>query len=255
MVQVVILSANGESRTMKTTAIAAGAPVTGALAAKVLRKTKPLEAIGAYKWKGQTLTVWAAKEGKAGTENKHELPPPHDEVLLFGDAVVTSSVGDFAVDAWLQFYDEAFGGFEDVGSEDSEEDDEEAEEAEGDDEDADGDEEADEEEAGDDEEDAEDGDAEDEGDEEEEAEEGDEDGDADEEEEEEEELEDDDCYDDGDEGGGGSKRRAPRRRTTAAPEYRRMDMGLRSRIKMPAPVGKRAPRWQTAPELQPESYV
>jgi cobalamin biosynthesis protein CobT len=233
---------------MKTTAIAAGAAVTGALAAKVLRKTKPLEAIGAYKWKGQTLTVWAAKEGKAGTENKHELPPPHDEVLLFGDAIVTSSAGDFAVDAWSQFYDEAFGGFEDVGSEDSEE--EEDGEAEGEDvEEEDGDEEEDAEEDAE-----EDGDAEEEGDEEE-AEEGDEDGDADEEEEEEEELEDDDCYDDGDEGGGGSKRRAPRRRTTAAPEYRRMDMGLRSRIKMPTPVGKRAPRWQTAPELQLEAYV
>jgi hypothetical protein len=31
-------------------------------------------------------------------------------------------------------------------------------------------------------------------------------------------------------------------------------MGLRSRIRLPAPVGKRAPRWQTAPELTAESY-
>jgi hypothetical protein len=33
-----------------------------------------------------------------------------------------------------------------------------------------------------------------------------------------------------------------------------MDMGLRSRVKVPMPLGKRAPRWQTAPELEEEEY-
>ena len=242
MVNVVILSANGESRTLKTAAIAAGAPVTGAAAAKAIRKTKPASALGTYKYKGATLTLWGWDEGKAGTENKHELPPPHDEPLFFGDIVVTSSTGDLTVDEWLVFYDAAFGGFEDLDSEDEEngEEEEEDEEEEDDEEE----EEVDEGDAGDEDE----GDAGDDSD----ADEGsDADEDSEEAEEEEEEGADDDCYDDEE---GGSKRRAPRRRTVTAPEYRRLDMGLKSRVKVPTPPGKRAPRWQTGPELAAEAY-
>jgi len=238
MVNVVILSANGESRTLKTAAIAAGAPVTGAAAAKAIRKTKPASALCTYKYKGATITLWGWDEGKAGTENKHELPPPHDEPLFFGDIVVTSSAGDLTVDEWLVFYDVAFGGFDDLDSEseasDEEEDDDEEEEEE---EVNDGD-------AGDEDE----GDAGDDSDADDDSEAGD---DSEAEEEEEEEDADDDCYDDEE---GGSKRRAPRRRTVTAPEYRRLDMGLKSRVKVPTPPGKRAPRWQTGPELEPEAY-
>jgi hypothetical protein len=240
MVQVVVLSANGESRTLKTIAFSASA-ATGAGVAKALRKVKPAELVGFYTTKtGTKLSVWGWRSGKAGTENKHDLPPMGDgadEGLLFGDAVVVSNAGDYTVEQWEVFYDEAFGGFESLDSE-----------SEGGDEDG-------EEEADDDYEEEEE--EEEEVDEEKEEEE-DEDGDADEEddeEEEEEEMEDDDCYDEGDENGGGAKRRAPRRRTIASPECRRIDMGLRSRIRLPAPVGKRAPRWQTAPELEAEAYA
>ena len=241
MVQVVVLSANGESRTLKTIAFAASA-ATGAGVAKALRKVKPAELVGSYTTKtGTKLSVWGWRSGKAGTENKHDLPPMGDgadEGLLFGDAIVVSNAGDYTVEQWEVFYDEAFGGFESIDSE--------SEGGEGGDEEADDDYEEEEEEE-----------EEEEVDEEKEEEE-DEDGDADEEddeEEEEEEMEDDDCYDEGDENGGGAKRRAPRRRTIASPECRRIDMGLRSRIRLPAPVGKRAPRWQTAPELEAEAYV
>jgi len=238
MVQVVVLSANGESRTLKTIAFAASA-ATGAGIAKALRKVKPAELVGSYTTKtGTKLSVWGWRTGKAGTENKHELPPMGDgadEGLLFGDAIVVSSAGDYTVEQWETFYEEAFGGFESLDSEgegeDEEEEAEEAEEAEADD---------DYEEEEKEEEEDEDGDAEEEDEEEEE---------------EEEEEEDDDCYDEGDENGGGAKRRAPRRRTIASPECRRIDMGLRARIRLPAPIGKRAPRWQTAPELEAEAYV
>jgi len=222
MVQLVVLSASGETRTLKSTA----AEATGLTIAKSLRKTKPAELIGTYTHKSQTLQLWGWRDGKAGTENKHELPPPHDELLLFGDAVISATSGNFTVEEWTTFYDAAFGGFDEIASNDGteEEVDEEVEEAEGEvEEDEEEEEEADEDEA------------------EEEA-------------EEEEEEEDGDCYDDGDDAGGAGKRRAPRRRAVTAPEYRRMDMGLKARVKMPAPPGKRAPRWQTAPELEPESY-
>ena len=235
-VGVVILPQNGDdARTQRSAAAAAN----GDAIAKILRKKKPAELVGVWKQKsGGELQLWGWREGKAGQENKHELPPPHDEVLLFGDVVVVSAVGgslrDFTAELWAAFYDEAFGGFEEIGEKDSDTDD--------DDDDVGGD-------VDDDEDDEDEDEDEDEGEGEGEDE---EDGDA--EEEEEEAEEDGDCYDEGEEGGGG-KRRAVRRRTAADAEYRRIDMGLRARLKMPTPPGKRAPRWQTAPELEAEDYA
>lgn len=245
MVQVVILSANGEHRTLKTAAFTAGT-ATGATVAKAVRKTKPAAVISTYTYKDQAITIWGWTEGKAGTENKHELPPDADGTeapLLFGDAIAVSSSGDFTDDQYSAFYEEAFGGFEDVDSSEDED--------EGEDED----EEEEEEDAEDEEEEKEEDDGEDGEAEESESEgEGEEGEEGEGEEEAEEEDADDDCYDDGDENGGGGKRRAPRRRAISSPEYRRIDMGLRARVKLPAPLGKRAPKWQTAPELEEEAY-
>lgn len=235
MVQFVILSANGEARASKSASITG--TVTGLSTAKVLRKTREATQIGTWSTKSGSIQIWGWKEGKAGTENKHELPPPADELLLFGDAVAVAlneeeAVIDLTLDAWASFYTEAFGGFEDL-EEDEEEEDLEEEDAEDDAE----------------EDDAEEDDAE-------EAEEEIEEEEEDEEESEEDEAdgEDGDCYDDAEDGGGG-KRRSNRRRTTiGGPELRRMDMGIRSRIKVPLPTGKRAPKWQTGSELEPEPY-
>jgi len=127
MVQITVLLANGEKRTLKTTAFT---EATGLGVAKALRKVKPAELICTYNFKEQVLSIWGWKDGKAGTENKHELPPAADGTdapLLFGDAVATSSAGDFAEDQYVTFYEEAFGGFEELGSEDEGEEEEEAE--------------------------------------------------------------------------------------------------------------------------------
>jgi hypothetical protein len=251
VVQVVILSANGESRQSRLT----GDEVTGAAIAKLCRKTKAAEEVGAYDAGEMVLTVWGWTTGKAGTENKHELPPPMDEQLLFGDAVVTASAVEddatmgFTVAQWESFYKAAFKGFHDTGSGSDSDSDTDSEEDEDEDEDE-GEEDAAEEEV---DEAAEEAGSADEGDSESEGSDSGSEGAASEEDEADEENE--DCYEDGDEGGGGGgKRRAPRRRTTAAPEYRRLEMGLRSRVKVPMPVGRRAPRWQTAAELVEEAY-
>jgi hypothetical protein len=241
VLQVVVLCANGESRQTRITS----GEATAATVSKLLRKTRPAVEIGKYVHDELTLTVWGWCDGKAGTENKHELPPPLDEVLLFGDAVVSASATEdgaahgMSVATWEAFYKEAFKGFHatesDAGSEDAgsaDEGDDDVEEDVGD-EDVDPDEEI----AEDEEEEVEDEEAEEE-----------------EEEEDVDEEEAEDCYDDEDGGGGGGKRRAPRRRATTAPEYRRLEMGLRARVKVPMPIGKRAPRWQTAPELVEEAY-
>jgi len=240
MVQVIVLSANGEKRVLKSTAIT-GVP-TGEMIAKALRKKTVAEKIGV--WEGEESDVfilWGWRDGKAGTENKHELPPPHDKVMMFGDAIVTfhededGEALNVKLDQWDTFYEAAFEGFEDLGSEDSDSEVSESDGAESECDDGDGDDDG-----------SASGDDTDDDDVEEDA------SGSEAEEEEEEEDADDDCYDDED--GGGGKRRAPRRRAVAAPEYRRIDMGLRSRIKMPTPPTKRAPRWQTASELEAEEY-
>ncbi len=113
----------------------------------ILRRATAPELLGTYKWSGMTLHLFGYKTGKVGTENKHELPPPHDKVLVFGDIVVIATKGStqqmvsFATTDYQKFHTDGHGGFEDLGSQDSEtdedeEDEEEAEEEEIEEEDA-----------------------------------------------------------------------------------------------------------------------
>jgi hypothetical protein len=73
-----------------------------------------------------TVELWAKDEGKAGMENKYELPPPIDETLFFGTYAVirTDENGDIislTADMWSKVYDTLFGGFDDVEEDDDEE--------------------------------------------------------------------------------------------------------------------------------------
>ncbi len=89
------------------------------------RKAAPTQ-IGTYTAKDQQLQLFGYKEGKAGQENKHELPPPYDKVLLFGDivliAVKDGQIQPITIEEYHEFYNRAFGGFDDLGSEEEEED-------------------------------------------------------------------------------------------------------------------------------------
>jgi len=100
-----------------------GIPDAAAIGTILRRQTLP-ELIGTYKYNGFVLYLFGYKSGKAGTENKHELPPPHDKVLLFGDAVLLAVKEGvpvaFGTNEYTKFYETAFGGFEDLGDEDSE---------------------------------------------------------------------------------------------------------------------------------------
>ena len=85
--------------------------------------------IGTYPWKSNTLFLFGYTDGKAGTENKHELPPPHDTQLIFGDIVVLMSKDkrSFAKplpikqDDYETFYTQVFEGFESLDDEEGEE--------------------------------------------------------------------------------------------------------------------------------------
>ena len=133
MLWCVVLQTKGTTRNAMITAPEGSVP-TPELIGAILRRVAPPELIGTWKWNSHMLYLFAYKTGKAGTENKHELPPPHDKILLFGDAIIVAmkagTIVSFGQPEFTKFYNEAFGGFEDLGSEDSEDDEEEEEEEE-----------------------------------------------------------------------------------------------------------------------------
>jgi DNA-directed RNA polymerase subunit M/transcription elongation factor TFIIS len=97
----------------------------------ILKKKESPEVLGTYKYKAQTLFLFGYTTGKAGTENKHELPPPHDTTACFGDIILLSTKDSkawttpipFKMADYEAFYTRAFGGFDDMNSdeEDAEE--------------------------------------------------------------------------------------------------------------------------------------
>ena len=76
------------------------------------------------------VELWSRDEGKAGTENKYDFPPPVDSTLYFGSCVLVrrdpdnQSLKDLSVETWSRMYDKLFGGFEDLDDDDISSDDE-----------------------------------------------------------------------------------------------------------------------------------
>ncbi len=77
-----------------------------------------------------TVELWARSDGKANQENKYDFPPPVDTVLFFGACVLVANVShdsktchDLTIDRWEVIYEALFGGFEDIGDESEESDD------------------------------------------------------------------------------------------------------------------------------------
>lgn len=74
--------------------------------------------------KTYSVSVFGKDNGRAGQENKYEFPPPIDSVLLFGSCVLVNKENNVAVSIskveWSKVYEHLFGGFDDIGAEDSE---------------------------------------------------------------------------------------------------------------------------------------
>lgn len=78
-------------------------------------------------WKlknGKYMSLYARNKGLANTENKCELPPPIDKDLFFGNMVVLlskdktfqyESLIDIDSSVFEKYYEQLFGGFEDIG--------------------------------------------------------------------------------------------------------------------------------------------
>ena len=78
------------------------------------------------------VSLYARDTGKANTENKYDFPPPVDSILYFGCCClvaydVDNNLVDLSMEQWEKFYEDLFGGFEnlaDTAKEDEEEEDE-----------------------------------------------------------------------------------------------------------------------------------
>ena len=75
-----------------------------------------------------SVQLWARDDGKADTENKYDFPPPVDNTLYFGNCALvqvlnndlnneTNSFTSLSKDLWLKIYESLFGGFENIGDE------------------------------------------------------------------------------------------------------------------------------------------
>lgn len=71
------------------------------------------------------IKVFAKKDGRAGNENKYELPPPIDKELYFGNIILVNQDGDLTIEEWKIIYDKLHGGFEDLEESDEEQDEDE----------------------------------------------------------------------------------------------------------------------------------
>lgn len=96
---------------------------------KYFKKKDQPERMCYYEHDEKVIFIFGYKKGKKGTENKVELPPPYDNIVLYGDAIAIVSLTHkwetpiaFTVDQWNSFYNSLTGGdFEkDDESDDSE---------------------------------------------------------------------------------------------------------------------------------------
>ena len=101
--------------------------VTLASIQSYFKKKTEVEVLGTYKYKSLTLFLFGFTKGKKGTENKHELPPPHEGVT-YGDILLIASKDEnsfscpvpFKVEDYEQFYSKVFGGFDEDDDEEEE---------------------------------------------------------------------------------------------------------------------------------------
>ena len=71
----------------------------------------------------RTISVFGFNNGKAGQENKYELPPPIDQTLYFGCLIIIAhndnKIVTITQEMFDKFYDKSFEGFVNLGDEDT----------------------------------------------------------------------------------------------------------------------------------------
>jgi len=97
---------------------------------------KQIEWSAKYEGNKYFVEVYAKTDGRAGSENKYDFPPPIDNSLFFGNCAMIAYLktdegskmyADLGMTLWKKIYEKLFGGFEDLAAtakEDEEEEDE-----------------------------------------------------------------------------------------------------------------------------------
>jgi hypothetical protein len=67
------------------------------------------------------VDVWGKTDGRAGYENKYEMPPPIDELLFYGNIALVARMDELTAihlttEIWNIIYEKLFGGFEDLAA-------------------------------------------------------------------------------------------------------------------------------------------
>lgn len=67
------------------------------------------------------VDLWAKTDGRAGEENKYDLPPPVDDLLIFGSMALVARIDkeqavNLTIELWAKIYEKLFGGFEDLSA-------------------------------------------------------------------------------------------------------------------------------------------
>ena len=67
------------------------------------------------------VDVWAKYDGRAGYENKYEMPPPIDEIIFYGNIALVARIDketaiNLTTELWNKIYEHLFGGFEDLAA-------------------------------------------------------------------------------------------------------------------------------------------
>lgn len=92
------------------------------------RKDNDFKIRNTWSYKNNYYSLYAKDKGRSNSENKYDLPPPVDSKLYFGSMIIikhskktpkNNEVLDFEENEWLKLYEHLFGGFEDLGDEDS----------------------------------------------------------------------------------------------------------------------------------------
>jgi hypothetical protein len=95
---------------------------------KLVHGTSKLERECDFDYNDKFVTIYAYTEGDSKLLNKHELPPPIDNNNYYGDIFAiyheNEKLLDFNTDTYKSFYETAFGGFEEINSDDADDDDE-----------------------------------------------------------------------------------------------------------------------------------
>jgi hypothetical protein len=67
------------------------------------------------------IDLWGKTDGRAGQENKYELPPPVDHLLMYGSIALVARIDkqnavNLTIKLWEVIYEKLFGGFEDLSA-------------------------------------------------------------------------------------------------------------------------------------------